>query len=48
MGGTGDRGESNGEYVGILENVEISAQVSESKPLFLLCVDLSIHVIYVG
>ena len=28
--------------------VEISVQVSESKPLFLLCVDLSIHVIYVG
>ena len=29
-------------------SVEISAQVSESKLLFLLCVDLSTHVIYVG
>ena len=27
---------------------EISAQVSESKLLFLLCVDLSAHVSYVG
>ena len=30
------------------EDVEISAQVSESKLLFLLCVNLSTHVIYVG